>query len=62
MRRVVGRDVGYGKWINMKRGFMYEVVRVVGEMMAALYGEVKEKGEFMGKVMKTEEEGLDERL
>lgn len=41
---------------------MYELVPVVADIMAAFYGEVKEKADFIAKVIKTEEERFHETL
>ncbi|MDA7027681.1 alanine--tRNA ligase [Bacillus sp. CLL-7-23] len=62
IRRLLRRAVRYAKTINIHRPFMYELVPVVAEIMAAFYSEVKEKAEFIAKVIKTEEERFHETL
>ena len=62
LRRLLRRAVRYAKKININRPFMFELVPVVGEIMADFYPEVKEKREFVQKVIKNEEERFHETL
>ncbi|MEK5441723.1 alanine--tRNA ligase [Fredinandcohnia sp. FSL W7-1320] len=62
IRRLLRRAVRYAKQISINRPFMYELVPVVGEIMVDFYPEVKEKTEFIQKVVKTEEERFHETL
>ncbi len=62
LRRLIRRAVRYAKQININRPFMYELVPVVGEVMADFYPEVKEKCDFIQKVIKNEEERFHETL
>lgn len=62
LRRLLRRAVRYAKQININRPFMYELVPVVGEVMADFYPEVKSKTEFIQKVIKNEEERFHETL
>lgn len=62
LRRLLRRAVRYAKKININRPFMYELVPVVGEVMVEYYPTVKEKTEFIQKVMKSEEERFHETL
>ncbi|WP_100406614.1 alanine--tRNA ligase [Bacillus solitudinis] len=62
LRRLLRRAVRYAKLINIDRPFMYELVPVVGEIMVDFYPEVKEKTEFVQKVIKNEEERFHETL
>lgn len=62
LRRLLRRAVRYAKQINLNRPFMYELVPVVGEIMADFYPEVKDKTEFIQKVIKNEEERFHETL
>jgi alanyl-tRNA synthetase len=62
LRRLLRRAVRYAKQININRPFMYELVSVVGEIMADFYPEVKEKTDFVQKVIKSEEERFHETL
>ncbi|MFB6469355.1 alanine--tRNA ligase [Cytobacillus sp. Hz8] len=62
LRRLLRRAVRYAKQIQINRPFMYELVPVVGEIMADFYPEVKGNGEFIQKVIKNEEERFHETL
>lgn len=62
LRRLLRRAVRYAKQINIHRPFMYELVPVVGEIMQDFYPEVKDKTEFIQKVIKNEEERFHETL
>ncbi|WP_042458677.1 alanine--tRNA ligase [Neobacillus dielmonensis] len=62
LRRLLRRAVRYAKQINIERPFMYELVPVVGEIMHDFYPEVKDKTDFIQKVIKNEEERFHETL
>ncbi|MCY9166115.1 alanine--tRNA ligase [Bacillus atrophaeus] len=62
LRRLLRRAVRYAKTININRPFMYDLVPVVAEIMVDFYPEVKEKEEFIAKVIETEEERFHETL
>jgi alanyl-tRNA synthetase len=62
LRRLLRRAVRYAKKLNINRPFMYELVPVVGEVMQDFYPEVKEKTEFIQRVVKNEEERFHETL
>ncbi|PYZ98784.1 alanine--tRNA ligase [Alteribacter lacisalsi] len=62
LRRLLRRAVRYAKQIGIDRPFMHELVPVTGEIMEAFYPEVKEKEEFIRKVVKNEEERFHETL
>jgi alanyl-tRNA synthetase len=62
LRRLLRRAVRYAKQIHINRPFMFELVPVVGEIMDDFYPEVKEKKEFIQKVIKNEEERFHETL
>ncbi|WP_096201395.1 alanine--tRNA ligase [Bacillus sp. FJAT-45350] len=62
LRRLLRRAVRYAKLINIERPFMFELVPVVGEIMVDFYPEVKEKTDFIQKVIKNEEERFHETL
>jgi alanyl-tRNA synthetase len=62
LRRLLRRAVRYAKHININRPFMFELVPVVGEIMHDFYPEVKDKAEFIQKVIKNEEERFHETL
>ncbi len=62
LRRLLRRAVRYAKQITINRPFMYELVSVVGEIMVDFYPEVKEKADFIEKVIRNEEERFHETL
>lgn len=62
LRRLLRRAVRYAKQININHPFMYELVPVVGEIMHDFYPEVKDKADFIEKVIKNEEERFHETL
>lgn len=62
LRRLLRRAVRYAKQLGINDAFMYQLVPVVGDVMHAFYPEVKEKREFIQKVVKTEEERFHETL
>ncbi|WP_075982401.1 alanine--tRNA ligase [Bacillus massilinigeriensis] len=62
LRRLLRRAVRYAKQININRPFMFELVPVVGEIMADFYPEVKNNVDFIQKVIKNEEERFHETL
>ena len=62
LRRLLRRAVRYAKKLNVNRPFMYELVPTVAEIMQDFYPEVKEKTEFIQRVIKNEEERFHETL
>lgn len=62
LRRLLRRAVRYAKKLGINRPFMYELVPVVGEIMVDFYPEVKEKTDFIQRVVKNEEERFHETL
>jgi alanyl-tRNA synthetase len=62
LRRLLRRAVRYAKQLGINRPFMFELVPIVGEIMVDFYPEVKDKTEFIQKVIKNEEERFHETL
>lgn len=62
LRRLLRRAVRFAKKLNINRPFMFELVPVVGEIMHDFYPQVKEKAEFIAKVIKNEEDRFHETL
>ncbi|MFV8826824.1 alanine--tRNA ligase [Alkalihalobacterium sp. APHAB7] len=62
LRRLLRRAVRYAKLIQIEKPFMYDLVPIVGEIMVDFYPEVKEKTDFIQKVIKNEEERFHETL
>jgi alanyl-tRNA synthetase len=62
LRRLLRRAVRYAKQLHIHRPFMFELVQVVAEIMVDFYPEVKDKTEFIQKVIRNEEERFHETL
>ncbi|MFZ5639625.1 MAG: alanine--tRNA ligase [Bacillota bacterium] len=62
LRRILRRAVRFGIVLGIKRPFMYEIVPVVAELMGKAYPEVLEKRDYVGQVIKVEEERFHETL
>lgn len=62
LRRLLRRAVRYAKVLGIDEPFMYRLVPVVSDIMVEFYPEVKDKTEFVQKVMKNEEERFHETL
>jgi alanyl-tRNA synthetase len=62
LRRLLRRAVRFGKNLGIDRPFMYTLVPIIGEVMNDFYPEVKEKQEFIMRVIKNEEERFHETL
>jgi alanyl-tRNA synthetase len=62
LRRLLRRAIRFAKTINIGEPFMYKLVPVVADIMVDYYPQVKEKTEFIQKVIKNEEERFHETL
>ncbi|MGG0657603.1 alanine--tRNA ligase [Rummeliibacillus pycnus] len=62
LRRLLRRAVRYAKQIGIEKPFMFELVPTVGSIMVDFYPEVKEKAEFIARVIKNEEVRFHETL
>lgn len=62
IRRLLRRAVRYGKTLGMDKPFLHLLVPVVGDIMGVYYPEIVDKREFIGKVIRTEEERFHETL
>lgn len=62
LRRLLRRAVRYSKKLGIEKPFMYQLVPVVGDIMQSFYPEVKDKEDFIVRVMKLEEERFLETL
>ncbi|WP_397539407.1 alanine--tRNA ligase [Rummeliibacillus pycnus] len=62
LRRLLRRAVRYAKQIGIEKPFMFELVPTVGDIMVDFYPEVKEKAEFIARVIKNEEVRFHETL
>ncbi|KAB2951279.1 alanine--tRNA ligase [Heliorestis acidaminivorans] len=62
LRRILRRAVRFGKVLGIEKPFMYKIVANVVEQMGQAYPEIKEKQEFVEKVIRIEEERFHETL
>lgn len=62
IRRLLRRAVRYGKVLGIEKPFLHTLVPIVGQIMGSYYGEVVQKGEFIARVVKAEEERFSETL
>ncbi|BCJ87209.1 alanine--tRNA ligase [Effusibacillus dendaii] len=62
IRRLLRRAVRYGKVLGIEKPFLYQLVKVVGDIMGGYYQEVLQKREFIERVIKAEEERFSETL
>ncbi|GAW27827.1 MULTISPECIES: alanine--tRNA ligase [unclassified Carboxydocella] len=56
LRRILRRAVRFGKILGINRPFLYELVAVVAREMGDAYPEVREKADYIARVIKLEEE------
>ncbi|QGG46718.1 alanine--tRNA ligase [Heliorestis convoluta] len=62
LRRILRRAVRFGKVLGIEKPFMYKIVANVVDLMGQAYPEIKEKQEFVEKVIRIEEERFHETL
>lgn len=62
IRRLLRRAIRSGRKLGMERPFLNELVTTVAEIMGADYPEVREKLDFIRRVVRTEEERFHETL
>jgi alanyl-tRNA synthetase len=62
LRRILRRAARYGRKINLSEPFLYQLVDVLAETMGDVFPEIKEKQEYVKKVIKGEEEGFNATL
>lgn len=63
IRRLLRRAVRYGKaTLGVEKPFMYQLTKVVGDVMGMYYTEVVEKRDFIERVIRMEEERFHETL
>jgi len=62
LRRILRRAARYGRKLELKKPFLYELVDVVVKDMGNVFPEIKEKKEHIKKVVKAEEESFNATL
>jgi len=62
LRRILRRASRYGRKLNMKEPFLFSLVDVLVETMSDVFPEIKEKQEYVKKIIKSEEESFNRTL
>ena len=62
LRRILRRAARYGRKINLSEPFLYQLVDVLAQTMGDVFPEIKEKKEYVKKVIKGEEESFNATL
>jgi alanyl-tRNA synthetase len=62
LRRIMRRAIRYGRNLGLKRPFLHETARVVFDIMAPAYPELKEASAFITNVIENEEVRFSETL
>ncbi|MGS0653683.1 alanine--tRNA ligase [Staphylococcus arlettae] len=62
LRRLLRRAVRFSQTLAINEPFMYKLVDIVAEIMEPYYPNVKEKSDFIKRVIKSEEERFHETL
>jgi alanyl-tRNA synthetase len=62
LRRILRRAARYGRKINLNEPFLYQLVDVLANTVGNVFPEIKEKQEYVKKVIKGEEESFNATL
>jgi alanyl-tRNA synthetase len=62
LRRILRRAARYGRKLNLHKPFIYQLVDVLVKTMGDVFPELKEKQEFVKKVINAEEESFNATL
>lgn len=62
LRRILRRAARYGRKINLKEPFLFQLVDVLVRTMGDVFSEIKEKQNYIKKVIKAEEESFNATL
>jgi alanyl-tRNA synthetase len=62
LRRILRRAARYGRKLNLEKPFLFELVDVLVKNMSSVFPEIKEKKEYVKKVIKAEEESFNATL
>jgi alanyl-tRNA synthetase len=62
LRRILRRAARYGRKINLTEPFLFKLVDVLATTMGEIFPEIKEKKEYIKKVIKGEEESFNATL
>ncbi len=62
LRRILRRAARYGRKLNLKEPFLYKLVDILIDSMSDVFPEINEKGDYVKKVIKAEEESFNATL
>lgn len=62
LRRILRRASRYGRKINLRKPFLFELVDVLVNSMSSIFPEIRDKQDFIIKVIKAEEESFNVTL
>jgi len=62
LRRILRRAARYGRKLNLKNPFLYELVDVLVSTMGDIFPEINTKKEYVKKIIKAEEESFNATL
>ncbi len=62
LRRILRRAARYGRKLNLNKPFLYKLVDVLVSNMSNIFPEIKEKQDYVKKVVKAEEESFNATL
>jgi alanyl-tRNA synthetase len=62
LRRILRRAARYGRKLNLHKPFIHKLIDVLVKTMGDVFPEIKEKQEFVEKVIKAEEESFNATL
>jgi len=62
LRRILRRAARYGRKLNLHKPFLYKLVDILVNTMGDVFHELKDKKEFIEKVIKAEEESFNATL
>lgn len=62
LRRILRRAARYGRKLHLKEPFLYKLVDVLAKTMGDVFPEIKEKQDYVKKVIKAEEESFNATL
>lgn len=62
LRRILRRAARYGRKLDLKKPFLFELVNILAETMGDVFPEIKEKKNYIQKIIKGEEESFNTTL
>lgn len=62
LRRILRRAFRYGRTIGLKEPFLYKLVKVVAQKMGDIFPEIREKQQFVEKIIQAEEASFNRTL